>query len=109
MKKNLSRILLITLSALGLFLAFATPQAFAQSPYELRAQVNSNDITTDETVTLTLTLTTPDGNAPRLNLPPLDGFNILDSQTASQYSIVNGKATSSMTYAYELQPTQAGD
>lgn len=109
MKKQISRILLMTLSALGLILALATPQVFAQSPYELRAQVNTNDITTDETVTLTLTLTTPDGNAPRLNLPALDGFNILGSQTASQYSIVNGKATASMSYAYELQPTRTGD
>lgn len=109
MKKQISRIFLMTLSALALIFALATPQVFAQSPYELRAQVNTNDITTDETVTLTLTLTTPDGNAPRLDLPALDGFNILGSQTASQYSIVNGQATASMSYAYELQPTRTGD
>lgn len=108
MKKQISRALLM-LSVLGLIFALTTPQAFAQSPYELKAQVNTNDITTDETVTLTLTLTTPDGNAPRLNMPALDGWNILGSQTASQYSIVNGKATASMAYAYELQPTRTGD
>lgn len=109
MKKHISRIILMTLAAVGLVFAIAAPHALAQSPYELRAQVDATDVTTDDTVTLTLTLTTPDGNAPRLNLPALDGFNVLGSQTASQYSIVNGQATASMSYAYQLQPTRTGD
>ncbi len=107
--KRIYRISLITLSILGLMLALFTTRAHAQSSYELRAQVDANEITTDDTVTFTLTLTTPDGNTPRLNLPVLDGFDVVGSSTSSQYSLVNGGASASMTYSYELQPTRAGD
>lgn len=106
---RISRISLITLSIFALLLAVVVSRAHAQSPYELRAQVDANEITTDDTVTLTLTLTTPDGNAPRLNLPALDGFDVVGSSTSSQYSIVNGSANASTVYAFELQPTRAGD
>lgn len=109
MMKRFFRISLALLSIFGLTMAFLTPRADAQSPYSLGAAVDSNEITTDETVTLTLTLTTPDGNAPQLNLPAMDGFNVVGSRTASQYNVMNGNASASMAYAFELQPTRTGD
>jgi BatD DUF11 like domain len=107
--KRLFRISFVTLSVLGLAFAFLAPRAYAQSPSGLRAEVDANDITTDDTVTYTLTLTTPDGNAPKLGLPTLDGFQVVGSHTASQYSSVNGSSSASMIYAFELQPTRTGD
>ena len=107
--KRIYQISLIAVAILGLTFAFFTSNAHAQSPYELRAQVDANEITTDDTLTFTLTLTTPDGNAPRLNLPALDGFDVVGSSTSSQYSIVNGGASASMVYAYQLKPTRTGD
>lgn len=107
MKRILYAILFI--STLALTFGLVTTPAHAQSPYGLTAQVDANEITTDDTVTLTLTLTTPDGSAPRLNLPALDGFNVVGSQTASQYRIVNGQTSASMVYAFQLQPTRTGD
>ena len=107
MKRILYAILFI--STLALTFGLVTTPAHAQSPYGLTAQVDANAITTDDTVTLTLTLTTPDGSAPRLNLPALDGFNVVGSQTASQYRIVNGQTSASMVYAFQLQPTRMGD
>lgn len=104
--------LVLTLAAIAILSIAAfwqAPRANAQSPYGLTAQVDADSITTDDTATLTLTLTTPDGSAPRLNLPALDGFDIVGSQTASQYSIVNGQTSAGMVYAYRLKPTHTGD
>lgn len=103
------RIALLAVALLGVSGLWFTSKAHAQSPYGLQAQIDADTITTDDTVTLTLTLTSPDGRAPKLNLPALDGFNVINTQTASQYSIVNGQTSTSMAYAYELQPTQTGD
>lgn len=107
------RILLLVLSVIGLGLVLWTPSAIAQSPYELKAEVDATDVTTDDTVTLTLTLTTPDENPPRLSLLAnslaMDGFKVVGSQTSSQYSVVNGTASATMRYQYELQPTRTGD
>lgn len=97
------------IAILGIAVLWQAPRVNAQSPYGLTAQVDADTVTTDDTVTLTLTLTTPDGNTPRLNLPPLDGFDIVGSQTASQYSIVNGQTSAGMSYAFRLQPTRTGD
>lgn len=107
--KHIIRITLFAIALLGLGMLWFTPGAHAQSPYGLDAQVDAQNITSDDTVTLTLTLTTPDGSAPQLNLPPLDGFNVVGAQTGSQYSIVNGQASSSMVYGFQLQPTRTGD
>ena len=102
------RIALAVIALLGATLLW-TNGAHAQSPVGLTAQVDADQITTDDTVTLTLTLTTPDGSAPRLNLPALDGFQVVNSQTASQYSIVNGSTSANMLYAFDLRPTRTGD
>lgn len=80
----------------------------AQSAGSLTAQVDRTELTTDDTLRLTLTLQTSDGSAPQLTLPVLDGFRVIGSSTASQFSSVNGALSSSMTYVYQLQPTGAG-
>lgn len=107
--KRIYHLSLIALAALGLFLLMAAPSALAQSPYELSAQVDANDITTDDTVTYTLSLVTPDGNAPNLKLPALDGFDVVSSQMGTQYSVVNGTSSLRTIYSYVLQPTRVGD
>lgn len=106
--KRLLYIVLGGMTALALLFALAPRAAHAQSPYGLTAQVDADHITTDDTVILTITLTTPDYAAPRINLPALDGFNILDSQTTSQFSVVNGQASAGMVNAFQLQPTRVG-
>lgn len=107
--KRMYRIAFLAIALFGVSALWFTSNASAQSPYGLQAQVDTTDITTDDTVTFTLILTTPDGSAPQLNLPPLDGFNVTNQQSASQYSIVNGQTSTSMSYAYALQPTRTGD
>jgi hypothetical protein len=46
------------------------------------------------------------GGAPEL--PPLDGIEIFESGTSQNFSIVNGQASSSLTYHYVLSPSKEG-
>jgi hypothetical protein len=83
-------------------------RVYAQSASSLTAQVDRTELTTDDTLRLTLTLQTSSGSAPQLTLSAIDGFRIVGSSTSSQFSSINGALSSSMTYVYQLQPTGAG-
>jgi len=103
------RILSLALIAalIGGWLMNAT-NAHAQADASLTAQVDRTELSTDDTLLLTLTLQTPDGSAPHLKLPAIDGFRVVDSSMSSQLNSLNGVQSSSATYAYRLQPTGAG-
>ena len=82
--------------------------AQAQSP--VLAEVNRTSLTTDETLSLTVTVTGGSiVNAPQPSLPSLKGFNIVGRSSSSQISIVNGDMSSLVVYVYRLQPYEAGD
>src|SRR5512139_163546 len=105
----MKRFLLLTLSVLlmGGWLISAT-SAHAQTSASLSAEVDRTALSTDDTLLLTLTLQTPDGSAPRLTLPAIDGFRAVGSSMSSQISSINGATSTSVAYAYRLQPTGAG-
>jgi hypothetical protein len=82
--------------------------AQAQSP--IRAEVDRTELSTDETLTLTVTLDTSSIlNAPALLLPDLQGFHVVGSSTSTQISIINGEIQTQAVYVYRLQPYQTGD
>jgi hypothetical protein len=99
------RILLITVVSLLLLGALALP-AGAQSP--VTVEVDRTQLTTDETLTLTLTVEAMGGQASAPSLPSLDGFQVLGSSSGTQVSIINGDMQSQATYRYTLRPLQAG-
>jgi hypothetical protein len=105
----MKRILPLTLivALIGGWLLSAT-NAHAQADASLTAQVDRAELSTDDMLTLTLTLHTPDGPAPHLTLPAIDGFRVAGSSMSSQLSSINGAMSSSTTYEYRLQPTSAG-
>ncbi|NTU64178.1 MAG: protein BatD [Chloroflexi bacterium] len=80
----------------------------AQADASLTAGVDRTELSTDDTLLLTLTLQTPDGSSPHLTLPTIRGFRVADSTMSSQLSSINGVMSSSTTYAFRLQPTGAG-
>lgn len=86
-------------------LALSAATAVAQSP--VTATVDRDAISTDETVTLSITIT--GSGASRPTLPDLDGFQVVGTSSASQFSIVNGAFISQATYRFILQPTRAGE
>jgi hypothetical protein len=80
--------------------------AYAQSPV-VTASVDRHELTTDETVTLSVVIQSATG-APTPSLPSLEGLMISGRSTQSQLTIVNGRATGSVTYSYVLQPLLPG-
>jgi len=105
----MKRILSLTLIAalMGGWLSSAA-NVHAQADASLKAEVDRTELSTDDTLLLTLTLQTPDGSSPHLTLPAIDGFRVAGSSMSSQLSSVNGAMSSSTTYTYRLQPTSAG-
>ena len=79
---------------------------FAQNP-SITSEVDRNEITTDETLILTVRLVA-DETIPPLILPDLDEFVIQSKRSSSSISIINGEATAQMEYKYTLQPLESG-
>ncbi len=96
-----------TLFCLLLLLLAAQP-VWGQEPLPVpvTAVTDRSSLSTDETLTLTITVN--GSNAAPL-LPPLDDFQIVGSSSATQISIINGVASSQATYRYTLRPLRAGD
>jgi hypothetical protein len=99
---------LLTLACvMSLSLGLSRP-AFAQDDITFTASVNRTTITTDDTLTLQLTLTGTFSGANQPQLPPLEGLAIVGTSQSSQFSIINGKTSSQIVFTYRLQPTQIG-
>ena len=82
------------------------PVALAQNPLDV--QVDRVNLSTDETLALTVKINSDNTNPTPPTLPALEGFNIVGQSTSSQISIVNGVASATFTYRYNLQPTSSG-
>jgi hypothetical protein len=75
---------------------------------QLTATVDRTSISTDQTLTLQVTLAGAFRNANKPQLPPLDGFAVVGSSQSSQFSLVNGQLSSKVIFTYRLQPTKTG-
>ena len=106
MNKKLKLTLITTLTIMALLLV-AVPSFAQASP--IQAQVDRTNITTDESLVLTITIEGVGGNAAKPMMPYLDGLNIVGSSMSSQISIINGRSSASTVYLYRLQPARPGD
>ena len=100
--KKLFVILVVTIA----FLRLVT---IVQAQEVVSAQVDRVNLSTDETLTLSVTVNANATNLPNPTLPALDGFTIVGTGSSSQISIINGAMSAQMVYNYRLQPYQAGD
>jgi hypothetical protein len=94
---------------LAVLLLSSVGVGYAQGQQPITATVDRTALSTDEMVTLTVTLTAVGLDAPRPVLPSLNGFNVVGTSTSSQLSIINGNVSSQVAYVYRLQPYQTGD
>lgn len=69
--------------------------------------VDRTEVTTDDTVTLTITLS-GGSNVGTPELPDLSAFALVGRSQSSQMSSVNGVVSVGATYTYRLQPVQTG-
>ena len=100
---NIRRLLIVwMLMGFGLI---GTVQA-QQSP--LTASVDRTSLTTDDLLTLTVTISGQNSNMPQPQQPVLEGFNVVSSGTQSQVSIANGAMSAQQSTIYHLQPLTTG-
>ncbi len=92
---------------IGLALLLPVP-ILAQDDITLTATVDRTTLTTDQTLTLQLTLAGKFRNAERPALPALEGFAVTGSSQSSHFSLINGKMSSQVVFTYRLQPLQTG-
>jgi len=88
---------------------FIPALSHAQGPDIIQAEVDRTNLSTDESLVLTITVNAASGTPSQPVLPPMAGLQIVGQSSGSSVQIVNGDMTSQMTYQYRLQPTQAGD
>lgn len=88
-----------------LVLALAAVSALAQGQEVITAVVDQNEVTTDDTVLLTITVSGLDA---RPELPVMNGLQVVGSSQSTQISMVNGDISSQGVYQFRLQPTQTG-
>jgi hypothetical protein len=95
--------LLIPVTVIVLLLLSVTP-GYAQGNGVISASVDRTSLSTDETLTLAVTINADVSNPPNPSLPSLEGFTIVGSGSSSQISIVNGAVSTQLIYSYRLQP-----
>ena len=101
------RLVRLTCVLLGLALGLAGGVS-AQDDTTFVATVDRTTITADDVLTLRLTLSGTFRHADQPQLPAFPGFSVLDTSQSSQFSMINGRTSSSIAYIYRLAPTEIG-
>ena len=87
----------------------AAPAAVAQQGgVSFTASVDRAAISTDDQLTLTITLAGSMQNIPEPRLSNMDGFQVYQSGRAQNVSITNGQVSASVSFTYILRPTRSG-
>ena len=96
---------------------FKTPRFFGALPlpalsvaadFQVSASLDRNQIALNEQAVLSLTISGNGGNLPQPQLPGLADFQIYNAGRSQNFTWINGKATSSVTYNYVLTPLKEG-
>lgn len=75
----------------------------------ISADTDKQELTLDEQVTLTITVSGNISNIPQPNIPDLKGFTAYSSGRSQNLSIINGQVSSSVSFTYILVPNNTGD
>jgi len=62
----------------------------------------------NESFTLEVTVSGDIASVPKPTLPPLDDFDVQSTGQAQNFSFINGKVSSSITYTYSIYPKKLG-
>ena len=106
MKNTAKQLSIILLGVLLLALA-VVPASAQGSP--VTASVDRMSLSTDEMLTLSVTVDSGAGQSGQPVLPALDGFDVVGTSSGRQLSMVNGATTAQNITQYRLRPMRAGD
>lgn len=105
--KTTIKFALIPLTVMALLILSVTPMLAQGQP--ITASVDRTQLTTDDTLVLTVSVNADTFNPPSPLLPALNGLAIVGSSSSSQISIINGTMSAQVVYSYRLQPFEAGE
>ncbi len=103
---HVSRLALLLAVVLAALVPKSVEMALAQSP--ITAEVDRTAISTNEQLTLTVTVSGDLLTIPTPNLSNLEDFRVVGTSSSTQLSIINGELTSQGRYMYRLQPLREG-
>jgi hypothetical protein len=95
-----------TVLILFIFLFFFLDSAYAQTT--IKAEVDKTTLTTDDTLTYKLIITSSEKKIPAPQVPKFEGFNIISQAQSSTLSFVKGNIKTILVYAFILAPTDIG-
>ena len=82
---------------------------YAQTAGVVNAEVDRSVLTTDDFITLSVTINLNYGPASEPALPSMDSFDIVGTSTSTQMSIINGVQSSEKVFHYTLHPRLPGE
>ena len=89
-----------------LLILFSTAPAFAE--ISIKAEVDKTSISTDETLTYKLIITSTDNQAPEPEVPKFTGFNVISQAQSSTFSYLKTGPKTVLVFAFILAPLEAG-
>lgn len=75
----------------------------------ISADADRQELTLDEQITLTITVSGSASNIPNPDIPELKGFTAYSSGRSQNLSIINGQVSSSVSFTYILVPNNTGE
>ena len=97
-------LILSIITALALLSAHGTCLADTS----IKAEVGKTSITTDETLTYKLTITSDEKKLPQPELPDFANFSVVYSAQSSTLSVAKNSTRTTVSYSYILAPLEAG-
>lgn len=89
-----------------LFILFISANSFAETA--IKAQVEKTSITTDETLTYKITITSTEKKLPEPKIPDFKGFSVVSTVQSSTLSFGKNNINTTLGYAFILAPTDVG-
>ena len=88
-------------------LALVAGFAGAAAAASIEAEIDRNDATIEDRLTLTVTITGAGAAEPVL--PELPAFEVVSAGQSKQWNFINGRASTSVSYRYLLLPRETGE
>jgi len=101
---------MVIMRYIGIFLLVLSMAAICYAEdISISGNVDKQELTLDDQVTLTITVTGNVSNIPQPAIPDLKGFTAYSSGRSQNISIINGQVSSSVSFTYILVPNDTGD
>lgn len=88
------------------FIFLFISMAFAE--ISIKAKVDKTSITTDETLTYKLIITSTEKQVPQPEVPKFEGFNVVSQAQSSTFSYLKTGPKTILVFAFVLTPTDIG-